>query len=72
MKKAILYAVDKQREEAVIGPAEHLTGKVGGAHEHGGRHKKQRYPKRPFMGPALEAVADQIPDQFRGLVGPSI
>lgn len=72
LKKAILYAVDREREEAVIGPAHHLAGTVGRAHEHGGMYKGTRYPERRFMGPALDAMRDQIPSQFGGMLGPTI
>jgi hypothetical protein len=72
LPRAILYFVDRQREEAVIGPAYHLVGAVGGAHEHGKRFQGDRFPERKFMGPALEAVQDQIPSEFTGLIGPTI
>lgn len=72
LPRAILYAVDRQREEAVIGPAAHLVGKAGKPHEHGGKFMGQTFPERPFMGPALEAMSDQIPRQFTGLLGPTL
>lgn len=70
LPRSILYYVDRQREEAVIGPAAHLAGKSGKPHEHGGKYRGARYDERPFMGPALEAMLDQIPGQFSGLIGP--
>lgn len=68
IRKAIMYGVDRQRQEAAIGPAKHLTGTVGKAHEFGGKYKAETFKPRPFMGPALEAMRDQIPRQFEGMI----
>ena len=38
------------------------------AHEFGGRYKRQKYPKRPFMGPALEKTNDRLPKLWAGSV----
>ena len=64
IKRAILYAVDKTRQTAVIGPAYHLAGDVGMVHEHGGKRYGRRYEKRPFMGPALMKVRDKLPKRW--------
>jgi len=72
LPKSILYDVDKRREEAVIGPAYHMAGTSGKPHEFGGEYRGGQYPARPFMGPALTAVADQIPRQFAGMLGPTL
>lgn len=61
LKRAILYAVDKRQEVVVIGPDVEIVGKSGRAHELGGRFRRERYPKRPFMGPALEKLKDRLP-----------
>jgi hypothetical protein len=52
LRRAIVFFADK--EGAVIGPTLSRFGTAAQAHEFGGRYKKQVYPKRPFMGPALE------------------
>lgn len=52
LRRAILFSADK--EGAVIGPTLSRFGTAAQAHEFGGRYKKQTYPARPFMGPALE------------------
>lgn len=69
LPRAVLYHVDKQREEAAIGPSYVLAGEVGGAHEHGGRFRKQAYPPRPFMGPALDKSVPLIGPQWSGAIG---
>jgi hypothetical protein len=62
LKRAIAYSVDKQRQVVVIGPERDTVGKSGTAHEFGGRYRRERYPKRPYMGPALETLQDRLPD----------
>jgi len=69
LPRAILYQVDRQREEAVIGPSHVLAGEVGGVHEHGGQYKKQKFPPRPFMGPALDKSVPLIGPQWSGAIG---
>ena len=54
LQRGILYAVDKDAGSVVVGPAYKIVGQSGKAHEFGGRYKKQNYPKRAFMAPALE------------------
>ncbi len=62
LRRAIAYSLDKQRQLVVIGPERDAVGKSGSAHEYGGRYLRERYPKRPFMGPALEKLQDRLPD----------
>lgn len=68
LSTAILYATDRNRGYAVIGPAVHMVGRSGAAHEKGGKYKRQRYPRRPFMGPALEQVRPHLPRMWRAMV----
>lgn len=70
LPRAIVYAYDKTRMEAVIGPAASRVGTSASAHEHGGRYKGQTYPARPFMGPTLQENLDMIPQKFKGSIGP--
>lgn len=68
LRSAILFDVDKQNDLVVIGPSYSKVGASGSAHEHGGKYKRQRYPKRPFMGPALEKIKDRLPKLWAGSV----
>lgn len=68
LRRAIKYKVDKQRQEAFIGPDVNDVGTSGRAHEHGGLYKGDRFDKRPFMGPALEALKPRLPDFWRNSV----
>lgn len=70
LPRSIVYAYDKIRLEAVIGPAFSRIGESASAHEHGGRYKGADYPQRPFMGPTLIENLDVIPQKFRGSIGP--
>lgn len=68
LRRAIFFSVDKPRQVAVIGPSYDGVGRSGAAHEYGGRYKGRKYPKRPFMGPALEKSQDKLPKMFRGIL----
>ena len=61
VKRAILYSVNRSRQSALIGPAFSLIGKSAAAHEFGKRYKGDKYPKRPFMGPALLKIKSRLP-----------
>jgi hypothetical protein len=68
LPRAIKYAVEKNRQMVVIGPDVMSFGTAGRAHEHGGRYKGERYPRRPFMRPALEKVKHRLPAFWEGSV----
>jgi hypothetical protein len=61
LREGILYAVEKDAARAVIGPAYEMVGTSGSAHEFGGKYRKETFPKRAFMGPALEAIRPRLP-----------
>ena len=65
LRRAIRYAVAADRQSVVIGPAHSLVGTAGEPHEHGGRYKGDRYPRRPFMGPALEEASPLIGPMYK-------
>ena len=54
LKRSILFGLDRPRQSIVIGPSEQIVGTSMAAHEFGGGYKKERYPKRPLMGPSLK------------------
>ena len=68
LQHAILYGVEEQRGIVVIGPSHLFVGRSGAAHEHGGQYMRQRYPRRPFMGPALEKNKERLPKLWAGSV----
>ena len=75
--KFILFLYEPHNHGVVVGPVKFTgAGDVPNLMEHGGtavirsnaRSKVARYPRRPFMGPALEAVATELPAIFSGEV----
>jgi len=61
LKAAIFYKVMPDKQSVIIGPAFSVIDRVGRVHEKGGRYKKERFPRRPFMGPALEKTRPRLP-----------
>ena len=68
LRNAILYAVEPRQQSVVIGPDVGFVGTSASAHEFGGRYKREVYPRRAFMGPALEAVRDRLPRHWAASV----
>mgnify|MGYP007026490821 CR=1 FL=1 len=68
LRRAILYAIEAREQTVVIGPDVDVVGTSGAAHEQGGRYKREKYPRRPFMGPALEKIKDRLPPLWAGSV----
>ncbi len=64
LKNSLLFGVEKRAETVLIGPAESMIGVSMHPHEFGGRYKKQRYPKRPLMGPTLEKSVSKLPKMW--------
>jgi len=60
LRNSILFAVEEQRGDVIIGPAKSLIAEIGNTHEFGKRIRGRDYPERPFMGPALEAAEPQL------------
>ena len=68
LRSSILYAVEKNKQSVVIGPGVALAGRSATAHDFGGRYKRQRYPRRRFIGPALEQTRAKLPRHWAGSV----
>ena len=60
LKKGILFGLDKRNSSVLIGPSDRFVGASASAHEFGGKYKKERYPKRPLMGPSLKESIPQL------------
>jgi phage gpG-like protein len=61
LKRSLRYAVEKTRHRVLIGPAYSVVGRSGMAHEFGGKYRRNQYPTRPFMGPALKKQQHRLP-----------
>ena len=67
LKRAILFGADGNRS-VLIGPGFNFVGASASAHEFGGRYMKERYPKRPLMGPSLKESAPHLAKLWRDAV----
>ena len=70
LRKSILYALldESGVPAAIVGPSFDLVGLSGKAHEFGGHFRGGDYPKRPFMGPALDVISNRLPSFFAGSI----
>lgn len=65
-RQAIKYYVDKQTQEAIIGPVKSRVGpNAARLHEHGGIFRGQSFEPRPFMFPALDQVSRRLPSVWK-------
>ena len=60
LKRALLFGVDKKRSTVLIGPSVKFLGSSLTAHEFGGVYRRERYQRRPLMGPTLQQTAPKI------------
>ena len=68
LKRGILFGVDRGRQSVLVGPSVRFVGSSMRAHEFGGGYKKERYPKRPLMGPSLRESAPHLAKMWDGAV----
>ena len=57
-----------ERKSVLIGPGFRFVGTSMQAHEFGGGYKKERYPKRPLMGPSLRESAPHLAKMWENAV----
>lgn len=70
LRRSIAYAVEKARQRVLVGPDAAFVGPSGAAHEFGGRIRRERFPKRPFMGPSLEKMRPRLPKLWANSIRP--
>ncbi len=70
LPEAIQIGTDK--ESTLIGAAYSRIGTGGEPHERGGRvsGRRERFHRRPFMWPAIEAAAPRIAGLWQGTIRP--
>lgn len=68
LKRGILFGLEKRERRVVIGPGFKFVGTSASAHEFGGRYRKERYPRRPLMGPALRESIPHLAKMWRDAV----
>ena len=67
LKRSILFGSDGDRS-VLVGPGFNLVGPSMSAHEFGGKYRRERYPKRPLMGPSLKESAPHVAKMWRDAV----
>ena len=68
LKRGILFGVDRRTNSVVVGPSVRFVGTSLQAHEFGGGYKRERYPKRPLMGPSLRESAPHLAKMWENAV----
>ena len=67
LKRAVLFGPDGDGS-VLVGPGLNFVGPSMSAHEFGGKYRRERYPKRPLMGPALKESAPHVAKMWRDAV----
>lgn len=67
-KRAVLYHVDPDGREAIVGFSADVVGEAMAAHEHGGQYRGTDYPARPTIGPAFEAALPRMGPEWEGAI----
>ena len=67
LKRAILFGSDGDKS-VLVGPGFNFVGPSMSAHEFGGKYRKERYPKRPLMGPSLKESVPHLAKMWDGAV----
>ena len=68
LKRGFLFGVDRRTNSVVVGPSIRFVGTSMQAHEFGGGYKRERYPKRPLMGPSLRESAPHLAKMWEDAV----
>ena len=68
LRRGILFGVERRRASVVVGPSERFVGTSAAAHEFGGAYKRERYPKRPLMGPSLKESVPRLARMWQDAV----
>ena len=67
LKRAILFGSYGDKS-VLVGPGFNFVGPSMSAHEFGGKYRRERYPKRPLMGPALKESAPHVAKMWKDAV----
>ena len=68
LKRGLLFGVEPDGESVLVGPGFRFVGESMSAHEFGGKYRKERYPKRPLMGPSLKESVPHLAKMWDGAV----
>ena len=67
LRRGIVFATDGEKS-VLVGPGFRQLGESMAAHEFGGRYRRERYPKRPLMGPSLKESTPHLAKMWDGAV----
>ena len=67
LRRAVLFGSDGDKR-VLVGPGFTFVGTSASAHEFGGKYRRERYPKRPLMGPALRESAPHLAKMWQDAV----
>ncbi len=68
LKRGILFGLDTGARSVLVGPGFGFVGESAAAHEFGGKYRRERYPRRPLMGPSLKESVPHIAKMWDGAV----
>ena len=68
LKRGILFGLERDGKSVLVGPGFRFVGESMWAHEFGGKYRKERYPKRPLMGPSLKESVPHLAKMWDGVV----
>jgi len=68
LKRGLLFGLERDGKSVLVGPGFRFVGESMSAHEFGGKYRRERYPKRPLMGPSLKESAPRLAKMWDGAV----
>ena len=68
LKRGLLFGLESDGKAVLVGPGFRFVGESMAAHEFGGKYRRERYPKRPLMGPSLKESAPHLAKMWNGAV----
>lgn len=68
LKRGLLFGLEARDKRVLVGPGFQFVGTSMAAHEFGGKYMRERYPKRPLMGPALRESIPRLARMWQDAV----
>ena len=68
LKRGLLFGLERDGKSVLVGPGFRVVGESMSAHEFGGKYRRERYPKRPLMGPSLKESVPHLARMWDGAV----
>jgi len=68
LKRGLPFGLERDGKSVLVGPGFRFVGESMSAHEFGGKYRRERYPKRPLMGPSLKESVPHLARMWDGAV----